>query len=70
MIKLYSTNCPKCKVLEVMLDSRMVQYEKIEDEKEVIRVGTENNIMAAPILKVNDEYMDFSAAVKYVKNNE
>ncbi len=69
MITLYTTDCPKCKVLEQMLQQKGVPFEISHDIGFLIDMGYQS----APILKVNtsfnevDLYMTFSEAVKWVK---
>jgi arsenate reductase-like glutaredoxin family protein len=67
MIKLYSTNCAKCKVIETKLKQANVAFSVITDVDEVTAVGKAHGITSAPILQVEDKYYDFSAAVKYLK---
>ena len=64
---LYSTNCPKCKVLETKLTQMGVKFDTVTDNEEVTEVGKSNGILSAPILKVGDKYFDFSNAIKYLK---
>jgi len=66
MVVLYSTNCPKCKILELKLKQANIDFELITDIDTVVKVGETNNIISAPILKVDDNYYDFGTAVKLV----
>lgn len=66
MIILFSTNCPKCRVLEQKLDQKNIHYILNNDMTEVIEQG----FMSAPILKVGEIYMEFGDAVKWVNNFE
>lgn len=54
-IILYTTNCPKCKVLEEKLDNNHIIYEKETDVKKMISLG----MLSAPFLQVDDKIMDF-----------
>ena len=63
MLKLYSTNCPKCKVLETKLKQKNIDYEVCTD----IDVMKSLKIMSAPILETEDgNRLDFTNAVKWV----
>lgn len=62
MIKLYTTDCPKCKVLEAKLKEKNIDYEVCKDEEEMIKKG----FLSAPILVVNEEEMVFKEAVNWV----
>lgn len=70
MIKLYTTNCPKCKVLEKKLDELHVTYEKVFDTDEILNVSKQQKIMSAPILQVDDDYYKFADAVELLKTGE
>lgn len=65
-ITLYSTRCPKCKAIEILLHKKNIDFTLIEDPDRVVQVGEANGIISAPILKVGDEFLDFSKAVKYI----
>lgn len=58
---LYSTNCPKCKILEMKLDGIGIDYKVVTDEDVMISKG----FMEAPMLEVGDKVMTFSEAVKW-----
>lgn len=59
---LYTTHCPKCKVLETKLKAKNVEYEAVEDKAAILKAG----IRTVPVLVVDDKHLDFLAAVKYV----
>ncbi len=61
-IILYSTNCPKCNVLEKKLQSKNIDFEICNDVDLMLSKG----IQQAPYLEVDNELMDFSKAVKWV----
>ena len=60
---LYSTNCPKCKVLEKKLGDSKIQYEVVTDEDLMIEKG----FLSAPMLEVDGTVMDFGKAMKWLK---
>lgn len=66
MITLYSTNCPKCKVLKEKLDRKNIQYEVITDTKVMLDKG----MRTAPGLEVDGKLMDFAAAILWLKEME
>lgn len=61
-IILFSSGCPKCKVLKQKLDDKQIKYEVSEDFDELMR----QNLQTVPVLKVNGEYYQFGEAVKVV----
>lgn len=64
MITLYSTGCPKCKILEQKLDNANIEYNICND----INKMEEKGFMSLPMLEVNDEIMGFGEAVKWINN--
>jgi len=63
MIKLYSTNCPRCHVLQKKLDAKNIQYEIHTDREEMINLGLKN----APALEIEEgTLLDFGEAIKWV----
>lgn len=61
-IVLYSTNCPKCIVLEKKLTQKGIEFEVINDVKAIRKLG----YLTAPLLEVNGNVMDFTKANEWV----
>lgn len=61
-IVLYTTHCPKCRVLEKKLNDKNVKFELCDD----VQVMKGLNISSAPMLSVDGKIMDFYNAVKFV----
>ena len=61
---LFSTGCPKCMILSKKLDMAGVPYEVNTDVQELIDMG----IMSVPVLKVEDDYLDFMTAIAWVND--
>lgn len=64
-IKLYSTHCPKCIVLEKKLQQKNISFEEIND----VEIMAKKGFMQAPMLEVNGEVMDFKQANDWINNN-
>ena len=64
-IILYSTGCPRCKVLKLKLDKANIPYEEIEDIDAIIAAGYKT----APVLKVGEKFYEFGEAVKWIKGD-
>ena len=62
MIKLLTTHCPRCSVLQKKLDLKNINYVEITDIEEIQSYGVDT----VPILIVDEELMDFSAAVQWI----
>lgn len=65
MVTLYSTNCPKCFMLEKTLDKYKIKYDKVTDMTVMIK----KNIMEAPTLEVNGDLYNFEKALLWAKTN-
>lgn len=63
-IVLYSTGCPKCKVLKNKLEAKSITYTENTNIDEMQSLG----MMSAPALMVGDELLDFGHAVTWVNN--
>ena len=63
-IILYSTNCPRCEVLEEKLKSKGIEYV----EENSVEVMQEKGIMSVPVLEYNGELFDFGKAVKLINS--
>ena len=66
MITLYSTNCPKCQVLEKKLQTKNIEFEIVTEVKTMLK----KHIMSAPYLEVDGELMDFAKAVEWINSKE
>jgi glutaredoxin-related protein len=62
MVTLYSTNCPKCMVLKEKLYAKHIEFTECNDTEIMKELG----MTVVPVLKVNDEYLDFKAANTYI----
>ena len=62
MVKMYSTHCPKCKILETKLKQKNIEYEECTDINEMLSKGIET----VPILEVDGQMLDFGKAVRWV----
>ena len=61
-VTLYSTGCPKCRILEQKLDMKNVEYKVVSDEAEMIDKG----FMSLPMVDVDGKEMDFGEAIRWV----
>lgn len=62
-IILYSTKCPKCKVLETKLKQNNIKFEEINDVDLMVQKG----FKSAPILEVDGVAYRFKEAVEWIK---
>lgn len=60
---LYSTNCPKCKVLKEKLDNLHMEYTVCDDMDLMISKG----FLSIPMLEDDDKIMTFNEAIRWLK---
>lgn len=65
-IILYSTNCPKCRVLEKKLEEKGITHEIVSDVDVMIKKG----FMTLPMLEVNGDVMNFAEANNWILKGE
>lgn len=64
-MKLYTTHCPKCKVLEIKLKQKNIDYEEVEDVNTLQQLG----FTEVPILELDSgERLPFVEANKYINS--
>lgn len=66
MIILYTTHCPRCKVLETKLNEKKLSYTVVDNVDEMTGMG----IMSVPMLKVDDNLLSFVDANKWINEQE
>ena len=59
---LYSTGCPKCRVLKTKLDKKNINYIENNDVEEMLELGFE----LLPVLKVDNDIMNFTEANDWI----
>lgn len=63
-IILYSTGCPKCKVLKKKLDSKNINYIENNNTDDMTNLG----ITQVPVLSIDGELLPFVKANEWVNN--
>lgn len=62
MVTLYSTGCPKCKILETKLNKKNIKYQEFTDVNKMLDMG----IKSVPYLEVDGKLMNFTEANDWV----
>lgn len=62
MIILYTTHCPKCSILQAKLDDKNISYVECTNPNTMMELG----ITTVPVLSVDDQLLEFKAAVDWV----
>lgn len=63
MVKFYSNNCPRCRILESQLKSANIAYEKLNDVELLIS----NDMLTFPVIEVDGKFMNYEASVQYIQ---
>lgn len=63
-VVMYSTGCPKCKILKKKMDEKKVVYEEETDVEKMKSKG----INRVPVLEVDGKLFSYSEAVKLVND--
>ena len=62
MYTLYSTGCPKCRVLKAKMEQKGFEYDECHDEEMMRNLG----IQSVPALSVNGKLLTFEEAIKFI----
>lgn len=65
-ITLFTTHCPKCRVLESKLAAAGVSFGTVDDASRMLEEG----VKSIPTLRVDGRMMGFYDAVRYVNSME
>lgn len=65
-VVMYSTNCPKCNVLEKKMRIKNIKYEVVTD----LDVIENKRFMSMPMLEVDGKILDFRQAISWVDEQE
>lgn len=63
---LYSTNCPRCKILKSKLDKKGITYSVVNDVDKMLNMG----VVVVPILEVDGVRMSFKEAINWINNDK
>lgn len=63
---LYSTNCPRCKILKSKLDDKKVIYSIVNDVDKMLSMG----MAVVPVLEVDGVRMNFKKAINWINNDK
>lgn len=61
-VKLYTTHCPKCKILEERLNEKNVKYEVIDD----VEILQKMNFKSVPNLDIDGKIYNYLESIKYL----
>ena len=67
MVKLYSTHCPQCIMLENMLKQKKVKYELVKTTLENVEAM---GYSAVPLLEVEGKILNFNEGMSWVRKQK
>lgn len=65
-VTMYSTGCPRCKVLGMMLNKKNIPYSVNNNLQDMERLG----LASVPALDVDGELMTYETAMQWVANQK
>lgn len=68
MIVLYSTDCPRCKVLEKKLEQKNIDFTINKNTDDIMSVANKTGFISAPLLEVDGQVMGFEQANQFINN--
>ena len=66
-VYLYSSNCPKCKILETKLNQKHIDF-SIKNSEDDLQELFNEGFREMPVLEVDNKKYSFGNAVKLVNN--
>lgn len=66
MIKFYTSHCPQCIGIKMIMDKKGIKYEEINNEEEYLKVAKENNISTMPFAKVDNKILTARDLINWV----
>ena len=66
MIKFYTSHCPRCKVLKMLMDNNGMEYIEIDDENIYMPIAKENKILSMPFAEIDGIVYGSKELQKYI----
>ena len=66
MIKFYTSHCPRCKVLKMLMANNGVEYIEIDDENVYMPIAKENKILSMPFAEIDGVVYGSKELQKYI----
>ena len=65
-IKFYTSHCPRCKVLKMLMDNNSMEYIEIDDENVYMPIAKENKILSMPFAEIDGVVYGSKELQKYI----
>ena len=66
MIKFYTSHCPRCKVLKMLMENNGMEYIEIDDENVYMPIAKENKILSMPFAEIDGVVYGSKELQKYI----
>ena len=66
MIKFYSSHCPRCNVLKMLMNNNGMEYIEIDDENIYMPIAKENKILSMPFAEIDGKILDTKQLQIYI----
>ena len=66
MIKFYSSHCPRCNVLKMLMNNNGMEYIEIDDENVYMHIAKENKILSMPFAEIDGVIYGSKELQKYI----
>ena len=66
MIKFYSSHCPRCNVLKMLMNNNGMEYVEIDDENIYMPIAKENKILSMPFAEIDGVIYGSKELQKYI----
>ena len=66
MIKFYTSHCPRCKVLKMLMENNGMEYIEIDDENVYMPIAKENKILSMPFAEIDGVVYGGKELQKYI----
>ena len=66
MIKFYTSHCPRCKVLKMLMENNGMEYIEIDDENVYMPIAKENKILSMPFAEIDGIVYGSKELQKYI----
>ena len=70
MIKFYSSHCPRCNVLKMLMNNNGMEYIEIDDENVYMPIAKENKILSMPFAEIDGVVYSSKELQKYIVEKE
>ena len=67
MIKFYTSHCPSCNSIKMLMDKTKIPYEEIDDEDVYMELAINHCIFEMPFADVGGELLRKDELIKYIK---